>query len=189
MATVGGNLVNASPIGDLTIFFLALDARITLSGISGKREVALKDFYKAYKSLDMQANEIVEKISFAIPDDHTLFNFEKVSKRTNLDIASVNSAIKITVIDNTITEAVISAGGVGHVPLLLKKASAFLIDKVLNENNVLYACFLAEEEISPISDTRGSEMYKKLLLRQLIKAHFITLFDTIIAQNLIVAND
>lgn len=189
MATLGGNLVNASPIGDLTIFFLALDSKITLSGNAGKREFALMDFYKGYKLLDKKPDEVVEKLSFPIPGDHTLFNFEKVSKRTNLDIASVNSAIKITVIDNIITEAIISAGGVGPIPSVLKKASAFLIDKVLNENNVLQACLLANEEISPISDARGTDSYKRLLLRQLIKAHFVSLFDTIIAQNLITAND
>ncbi len=189
MATLGGNLVNASPIGDLTIFFLALDSTITLSGNAGKRDVSLKDFYKGYKSLDKKADEVLEKISFPIPGDHTFFNFEKVSKRTNLDIASVNSAMKITVIDNTISEAIISAGGVGPVPMVLTKASAFLIDKVLNETNVLQACLIADEEITPISDARGADLYKRLLLKQLIKAHFITLFDTIIPQNLMAVNE
>jgi xanthine dehydrogenase small subunit len=184
MATLGGNFVNASPIGDFTIFFLALDATITLKGYSGSREIFLKDFYLGYKKLDQRAGEIIDTVSFVIPGDHTYFNFEKVSKRTNLDIASVNSALKITVRDNVITEATLSAGGVGPVPMILKKTSAFLTGKILNENHIVQACGISGQDISPISDARGSESYKRYLLQQLIKAHFITLFHTISPQKL-----
>ena len=88
----------------------------------------------------------------------------------------MNSAIKISVKAEKIIIAEISAGGVGPVPMYLKKASEFLTDKNLSEENIDLACEVAGEEISPISDARGTATYKRFLLQQLIKAHFITLF-------------
>ena len=108
-----------------------------------------------------------------------MFNFEKVSKRTNLDIASVNSAIKLFVKEGKISNVEISAGGVGPVPMYLNKTSDFLQGKNLSEKIIETACVFAGEEIAPISDARGSATYKRFLLQQLIKAHFIILFPEI----------
>jgi xanthine dehydrogenase small subunit len=66
-ATLAGNLVNASPIGDLTIFLLALNARITLTHKRQSRTLYLKDFFKVYKVLDKREEEVVQSISFALP--------------------------------------------------------------------------------------------------------------------------
>jgi xanthine dehydrogenase small subunit len=176
MATIAGNFTNASPIGDLTIFFLALDARIKLGNGNSSREIQLKDFYKGYKSLDKSPEEIIEKISFQLPSADDLFNFEKVCKRTYLDIASVNTAIHLKMEDNMVSAAGLSAGGVGPIPAYLFKCSDFLVGKRLSAQLVNELCELAQAEISPISDARGTEAYKRLLLSQLIKAHFIKLF-------------
>ncbi|MDZ4681090.1 MAG: FAD binding domain-containing protein [Saprospiraceae bacterium] len=181
MATVAGNLVNASPIGDLTIWLLALDALIVLANGS-KRELPLRDFYLGYKSLDKTADEVLETIRFRIPESTYRFNFEKVSKRTHLDIASVNSAALLRTQDGRITEAHIATGGVAPVPLYLKKTSAFLVGKLipkapdLNDPVLAEACEILQSEISPISDVRGSTTYKRLLARQLFLAHFIGQF-------------
>jgi xanthine dehydrogenase small subunit len=176
MATLAGNFVNASPIGDFTIFFLAINAFIELSDGKQKRVMALRDFYKGYKQLDKQPDEIISKIWFELPDKNTYFNFEKVSKRTHLDIASVNSAISLTVKNNKIENAGLSAGGVAPVPLFLKKTSEFMKGKSISGNLIEEIIESAQSEISPISDARGSKEYKRLLLGQLIQAHFSILF-------------
>lgn len=176
MATIAGNFINASPIGDFTIFFLALDVQICLTDGKIKRDLPLRKLYKGYKTLDKKPQEYIEQIWFELPGKNTLFHFEKVSKRTHLDIASVNSAISITLNGNKIESAAISAGGVGPVPMYLQKASAFLKGKSITEDIVHELIEIAQTEISPISDARGTKEYKRLLLGQLIKAHFITLF-------------
>jgi xanthine dehydrogenase small subunit len=189
MATIAGNFINASPIGDFTIFFLALDAQVTLSTSKGdSRTVPLRKLYKAYKTLDKTPDEYIEQIWFETPPANSLFHFEKVSKRTNLDIASVNSAISITIYKNQIENAGISAGGVGPIPLYLQKTSEFLKGKMVTETLVQEVIEIAQTEISPISDARGTADYKRLLLAQLIKAHFITLFPKL-EINKLVAND
>jgi xanthine dehydrogenase small subunit len=176
MATIAGNLVNASPIGDFTIFFLALNATLVLSDGSQSREVALQKFYKGYKQIDKQPHEHIEKIYFQLPDATANFNFEKVCKRTHLDIASVNSACLIRMEAEVIVEAHLSAGGVGPVPAFLKDASASLVGKSISPELIQQVIRIAQEEIAPISDVRGTEAYKRLLLSQLIKAHFLKLF-------------
>jgi len=177
MATIGGNIINASPIGDFTIFFLALDAQLVLSDGETKREIPLRKLYKGYKTLDKKPEEHIEQIWFELPDKNTYFHFEKVSKRTHLDIASVNSAISITINRNEITKAGISAGGVGPVPMFLQKTSEFLNGKTLrqaqDEKTIQEAIEVMKTEISPISDARGTKEYKTLLLGQLIKAHLL----------------
>ena len=111
-----------------------------------------------------------------MPTKHTKFNFEKVSKRTHLDIASVNSAISITINNNSIEDAFASIGGVAAIPKYLHQTSAFLNGKKLNAQIISEANEILQNEISPISDVRGSNDYKRLLARQLFFAHFIELF-------------
>lgn len=177
IATIGGNLINASPIGDLTIFLLALDAMLVFSNGEQRREIPLGQLYKGYKTLDKQPEEHLESISFELPGNDTFFHFEKVSKRTNLDIASVNSAICIMLQGDTIQAARISAGGVAPVPKLLESTNTFLKGKSINESTIGQAITIAQSEITPISDARGTAEYKRLLLSQLIKAHFMTLAE------------
>jgi xanthine dehydrogenase small subunit len=185
MATLAGNFCNASPIGDLTIFFLALHAQLTLQNGGLERSVALQDFYKGYKIIDLAAEEWVQTISFELPGPGSVFNFEKVSKRTHLDIASVNTAFYANLHEDIILDAGLSAGGVGPVPLYLAESSGFLSGKKISVEVVDELIKIVQREVSPISDARGSADYKRLLLSQLIKAHFIKLFPSVKLESLI----
>ncbi len=174
MGTVGGNLCNASPIGDLTCWLLALDADLTIAdGVGGERTLPLREFYTGYKQLAKTTSEYLAAISFRVLAADEFFNFEKVSKRTHLDIASVNSAARLRVRDGVIQEAVISAGGVFATPLHLRRTSAFLVGRELSGETMDAANEIAQAEIAPIGDARGTETYKRLLLRQLLRAHAV----------------
>jgi xanthine dehydrogenase small subunit len=172
MATIAGNFINASPIGDLTIMFLALDAQVQFRDGTNIRELPLRKLYKGYKQLDKSPAEILEHVSFELPSSRSFFNFEKVSKRTHLDIASVNSACLLEVDEDVVTKVAISAGGVGPIPMYLSQTSEFLTGKTISSAFINEAIAIAMKEISPISDARGSTDYKRLLLTQLIKCHF-----------------
>ena len=172
MATMAGNLVNASPIGDMSIFFLALDSDIVLNKNGAVRTIKLKNFYKGYKQIDKAEDEIIEKIIFTPPQNNH-FNFEKVSKRTHLDIASVNSACQIQINNDGVIENIhLSAGGVAPFPKYLKDTAIFLKGRIINTENLKAAIEIMNKEIAPISDARGTADYKRLLLRQLFLAHF-----------------
>ena len=174
MATMAGNIANASPIGDMTIFFLALNARIVLSNGVSARTIFLKDFFKGYKQLEMANDEVIEKIIFIKPPKDAVFNFEKVCKRTWLDIASVNSACLITINKNgTIDDLHLSAGGIAPFPKYLAGTISYLKGKKISTDVLREAITVMNEEIAPISDARGTKEYKRLLLRQLFLAHMI----------------
>ena len=215
MATLAGNFINASPIGDMTVWFLALDAEIDLTecrsphvskGVT--RTLSLKDLYLGYKQLAKSEDEYITTIRFKKPYGDFRFNFEKVCKRTYLDIATVNTAISMTVrampgkdwlppalssppggdaapggrggslrVEYTIIDAHVAAGGVAPIPLYLRETSAFLCGKNVSNETITAAIDIMQSEISPISDVRGTESYKRLLLRQLFTAHFVELFE------------
>jgi xanthine dehydrogenase small subunit len=175
-ATVGGNIVNASPIGDLSVILLALGAAIGLRAGKKSRERDLAGFFLGYKKLDLRPGEVAAWIGVPLPRDGFLFHFEKVSRRRYQDIASVNSAIGLEMTGGRIVAARASAGGVAPVPLLLRRASAFLAGKAVSPGVVREFLSLAMEEIAPISDVRGSAAYKQALLRRLLFAHFLELF-------------
>lgn len=187
IATIAGNIANGSPIGDFTIILLAMKAQLTLTNKQNEhRQVALKDFYLGYKTLDKKADEIISEIAFEVPGSDSRFTFEKVCKRQYLDIASVNTACTLTLDGTTITDADIAMGGVGPIPKYLTKTSAFLKGKTVTIDVIQEAAQLLQTELAPISDARGTEAYKRLLARQLFFAHFITQFpDTITIDDLL----
>ncbi|MFN2313491.1 MAG: FAD binding domain-containing protein, partial [Bacteroidales bacterium] len=176
MATIAGNIVNASPIGDISIMMLALNAEVTIEGAQKIRALPLRNLFLGYKKLDLSTEEFIRDVSFEYQPEPALFSFEKVSRRTHVDIASVNSAMHLRMTGDTIAECHLSAGGVGSVPLYLEKTSVFLTGRPISADIVLQANEIMQEEISPISDARGSAGYKRLLLRQLLIAHFLKLF-------------
>ncbi|MCX6559152.1 MAG: FAD binding domain-containing protein [Candidatus Aminicenantes bacterium] len=175
-ATIAGNIVNASPAGDCSVMFLALNATLALARGRKKRSVALRDFFRGYKVLDLAADEMIAEILFPVPDADTRFGFEKVARRAHLDIAGVSSAIRLRVRDGRIVEAHAAAGGVAPVPLYLRNASALLPGRPISSETARAAAAAAAGEIAPISDVRGSADYKRALLPRLIMAHFLALF-------------
>lgn len=184
MASIGGNIVNASPIGDMTIFFLALNSWVILANHkenvngnhSNERRLPLKSLFKGYKDLNKLSSEIIKSLQCFVPPQHFKFNFEKVCKRTHLDIASVNTAISIYMPKNKLEEVHLAMGGVAPIPKYLEETSFFLKGKEPTVVLLLEANHILQNEIAPISDVRGSSDYKRLLARQLFFAHFIELF-------------
>ncbi len=177
MGTLGGNFVNASPIGDMSIFFLALNSILRINNKNGTtREISFQKFHQDYKKFDLKEGELINSVSFLIPDKNTFFNFEKVSKRSHLDIASVNTAGRINIKNNRISNAYFSLGGVAAIPKFLTKTNDFLNGKTIDTKTIKQAERILQSEISPISDVRGTFNYKRLLAKQLFFAHFIELF-------------
>lgn len=175
-ATLGGNIINASPIGDMTILLLALECQLVLKNGKKERIAPMTSFYKGYKDLAKSPNEVLTQIIIPKLSKETRIDWEKVSKRKCLDIASVNSAIRIRREGDVIKEVGLAIGGVAPVPLFMKNTSQYLGGKPVSTKTVINAIQVAQEEISPISDVRGSAEYKRLLVRQLMNSHFCKLF-------------
>ncbi len=174
LATIAGNFVNASPIGDLSILFLTMETFLIIQG-KEQRQVNLRDFFKEYRVVDLKKGEIITAINVKKLNSMKT-NFEKVSKRTHLDIASVNSALSIVVGANRlISYAGVALGGVAPIPLYLKKTSNYLIGRPVDSTTIKEALRILDMEISPIDDVRGSASYNRLLSKSLFIRHFLEL--------------
>lgn len=167
VATLGGNIMNGSPIADLAVLFLALGATVHC----GEKAVPLSEFYLGYKEFAVPEGTIITSLSFPVPPEGSQLSALKVCKREYLDIASVNSAILLTMSGEKVAGASLAAGGVAPYPLLLRKTSSFLRGRKLSCDTIDGATAMAAEEVSPISDVRGSAEYKTLLLQAQIRAH------------------
>ena len=165
-ATLAGNIVNASPIADMTAMLIALGAELTISGAAASRAVRLEDFFLGYKKIDLAPGEAVAGISF--PGGWSRFAFEKASKRERLDIATVNCAVAVRMApDGTIAEARYSAGGVAATPLRLKDAEAAMVGRKPSAALARELGTIAAGAGAPMSDVRGSSTYRKRLLERL----------------------
>ena len=171
-ATLGGNICNASPIADMTTLLLAMNSEILISGPDSEHWLPLSKFYLGYKMLAKRPEERVLSIRFPEPEKGTFINWEKVSKRRVLDIATVNSAARLREENGLIASATLTLGGVAATPLVLSDASKKLIGLPLTVEAIKPVIDSAQSEFDPISDVRGDETYKRLLARQLLWVHF-----------------
>lgn len=188
LATIGGNIANASPVADITAMLLGLGAGLELESRSGRsRTIPLRRFFLGYKTTALDKGEMISGIFLPGPrsDAPLQFSFEKISKRATLDIAAVNSALSFRRVDGRAREVCLSAGGIAPVPLLLEKASAVMEGAAIDEGNPVALAGLAHSvaaaaaaEASPISDVRGSAGYRRRMLGRLVQAHFLRIFDT-----------
>ena len=170
MATVGGNIANGSPIADLCVILLALDATLVLRHKGETRELKLKDFFIGYKKVNKDPEEFIEWIYFDLPDEMTHFSFEKISKRGHLDMATVNSAMSIVLVDGVIKKASFTVGGLGPTIRVLAKTAEYLLGKKINNQTFKEANQIAQGEITP----RSRAEYKRSLVRQQLFIHLMS---------------
>ncbi len=123
-ATVGGNLVHASPTADLALPLLAMGASVVLSGPAGRREVPLERFFLAYRTVDLHRDEVLVAVRIPDPAPGSRLHLEKVAKRRFDDIASASLAVRIDPDPGgTLSDLRIAAGGVAPIPLLLTRTA------------------------------------------------------------------
>lgn len=168
MGTLGGNIINASPIADSLPLLHVMHAELELASSAGSRQVDINDFYQDYKKFDLQAGEMLTKVVLPLPDDSELLRLYKISRRRDLDISSFTAAIRMQLDGNTISSVAIAYGAVGPVILRLSQTEAFLTGRAFTEETMLEAGELAVSEITPISDVRGSADYRYQLARNVL---------------------
>jgi xanthine dehydrogenase small subunit len=171
--TLGGNIANASPIGDCAPALLALDARLRLRCGDETREVALADFFTGYRQTVLQPGEFITQIMI---DNVTLsrnLRLWKVSKRREDDISAVFAAIDLDVKEGLITRARIAFGGMAATPARAWQAEAALIGQPMNHATLNAACTALAQEFSPLSDARASAQYRLQVAQNLLKRYFL----------------
>jgi len=176
-ATLAGNIGNGSPIADSLPFLFAMGADVHLTGPKGKRTVPILSFYKGYKSLDMEASEMITAITIPLPKSDEILRLYKVSKRQHLDISSFTAAIVVKVRQDKIAYARVILGGVGPVVLRLTDVEEFMLGKVNKLDTYKGAGRLARQIIEPIDDVRGSREFRLQLAENIFQKFFYEMND------------
>ncbi|NTX40422.1 xanthine dehydrogenase molybdopterin binding subunit [Myxococcus sp. CA033] len=177
-ATLSGNLVTASPIGDLAPVLLALDARMVLSSVKGERTVALSDFFLAYRKTALQVDEVVRFIVIphapsAASGLRRVSDSFKVSKRRELDISIVAAGFCVELdAGGVVRTARLGYGGVAATPIRARRTEELLVDQPWTRETVDKVLPVLSGELSPISDLRGSAEYRRGLIVSLFEKFF-----------------
>ena len=168
IGSIGGNIINASPIADSIPFLCVCEAELELTGQAGTRTVNINDFYQDYKKFDLKPGELLTKITIPLPSKNRELRLYKISRRRDLDISTFTGAIWIERDGDTISDAGIAYGAVGPTVIRLKKTESFLRGKPLNLETMTAAGEIAVSEITPISDVRGGADFRLQLARNVL---------------------
>ncbi|MFQ5792693.1 MAG: FAD binding domain-containing protein [Acidobacteriota bacterium] len=170
-ATLGGNICNASPAGDMIIPLLLLDAEVGLAsqteGELTRRSIPLRDFFLGPGKTRILPSEILTHIQFELPEEGFVAGFKKFGTRPALDIAVASVGIAGTKDNGVMRKTRVAFGAVAPIPLRGTETEAALEGEPLEKETIARVARIAEEEVSPISDVRGSAWYRKQLVRTL----------------------
>lgn len=178
-ATIGGNLVTASPAADMAVPLLTLDALIKIESVGQKREVKLRDFFLEPGKTVLQDDEMIVGIEFEQSDINKNGYFIKLGQRKAMAIAIASIAVNLEVKQNKIIQIRIAMGSVAPTPIKLTVTEEFLKDKVINDKLVEEAMDRVREEVEPISDIRASTEYRRYVSGILFKRAFKKLTNLI----------
>jgi carbon-monoxide dehydrogenase medium subunit len=170
MATVGGNICNASPAADLPPPLFVLNASVTIAGKSGVREVPMEKFFSGPGGTVLGYDELVLAIVIPEPSSNSFAKYIKYSPGRMSDCAfvSVAALIEFDPENSICKKARIALGAVAETPIRALKAEESLLGKRISEKEMISAGALAAEEARPINDLRGSAWYRREIIKVLV---------------------
>lgn len=183
--TLGGNIGNASPVGDMPPPLIALGATLTLDGPSGERALWLEDFFLSYKTTDLQPGEFIKSVRIPQPGPNERLFVYKISKRLDDDISAVLGAFWLRFDGNTVATCRLAWGGMAATPARSRAAEAALNGQPWSADSVQRAINALASDLAPLSDARASADYRlqvagNLLQRALLSSsteHPLTVTD------------
>jgi xanthine dehydrogenase small subunit len=168
LATVGGNIVNASPVGDLLPLLFVHDVKLELRRIDDSRTICIKDFISSYRKTLLEPDEILYRIIIPIINDNSIVRVYKISKRNDLDISSLSVAFRMKKENNIVKDISIVFGGMAAVPKHASMTEKFLENKKWTKEIVEQASEIIQQDFDPISDVRANKEYRMQAARNLL---------------------
>jgi carbon-monoxide dehydrogenase medium subunit len=181
-ATVGGNLVDASPAADTAIPLLALKAQVKLQSIKGPRTLPLQDFFTGYKKTVTTPGEILTEVIFPVTNGRKKYGYYKLGRRNAMAISVASVGVVMSMKGKTCTDATIAVGAVAPTPLRVEKAESVLKGRKVDAKIAVQCGAVTVKSIRPIDDLRASAEYRKtvcdVLVRRLI-CHGVGINDSV----------
>lgn len=171
-ATIGGNICNSSPCADSVPPLMVMEARLILEGPGGVRDVAIEEFFNGPGANCMAQIEVLKAIK--IPDIRVFpplkcgTAFLK-TRRTAQDLAIASAAVLVVTEGNICRKCRIAAGSVAPVPIRLKGVEKFVEGQEISPELLDRAARETEKEVSPISDVRSTEQYRRLVMGVMVR--------------------
>lgn len=168
VATVGGNLCNGAPSADCAPPLMVLEAVLTLEGPGGKREVAIGDFFTGPGETCMERTEVLTliKVPEMAPNSGTIF---LKKGRVSQDIAIVNAAALLVMEGKVCRKCRLAVGAVAPVPLRLTDVEELVEGQELTPDLLDRVGEMVEDAVSPITDVRSTEEYRRSMSGVLVK--------------------
>ena len=169
MGTIGGNIANGSPIGDMPPPLIALGATLTLRRGDRRRSLPLEDFFLDYGRQDRAPDEFVESVAIPAPDPRDRFAVYKISKRRDEDISAVCAAFRLRLEGGRVTQARLAFGGMAATPRRAAAAEAALVGQPWDAASVKAAAAALAGDFTPLSDWRASAQYRATVAANLLQ--------------------
>jgi len=168
-ATIGGNIANASPIGDMAPVLIALDSKLKLKKGDLSRVIKLEDFFISYKKTLLKSSEFIESILIPKPSDEDRLITHKISKRYEDDISAVCMAINVKSEKSIPRSVKIGLGGMSGIPQRAIKLEKAFIENWDKDELVSVAYQALSREFTPFSDVRASSEFRLRVSAGLVK--------------------
>ena len=169
LATFGGNLGTASPIGDTLPVLTAYGAKVVLESQNGKRELPLDDYFIGYRKTARRPDELITSVVVPKQSNGSKIRSYKISKRKDLDISTLSGGFRLCVDGaGCVKEVVLAYGGMAERTKRASAVEMFLIGKPWKRETVEGAMPLIEKDFTPISDARASAEYRRVAAKNLL---------------------
>lgn len=173
LGAIGGNLANASPIGDTAPLLLALGARVVVNGAQGEREVALDRFFTGYRQTTLQRGDFIDRIVIPLPAARDFLRVDKVSRRFDQDISALCGAIAFARDGERIVAPRVAFGGMAPIPARAPHAEHALAGALLTQSAFDAAASALARDFAPIDDFRASAAYRMRVAQNLMRRWFL----------------
>jgi len=169
LATIGGNLCNASPAADTAIALMGLGAEVVLASRRGKRKLPLTKFFLGPGRTALKPDELLFEVLVRPAGKGEGSAYAKVGRRQALTLAVLNAAARVKVdARGKCVAAIIAVGAAAPTPVHAVKAEAALVGQLFTEESIEKAADLAVAETRPIDDVHGTAWYRRKLTRVLV---------------------
>lgn len=171
VGTIGGNLASGEPLTDLAQVFISLDARVKISAPSGERIIPLEELFVDYYETSLAEDEILTRIVIPPLPARSGIDYIRFSSSSVVDKPCVGVSVRVSLEpgQEISREVRIVLGCVGATPLRAKEAERVWLQNSLSPELIQQAAGIAAQECKPVSDLRGSERYKRAVVRALVK--------------------
>jgi xanthine dehydrogenase small subunit len=173
--TLGGNIGNASPIGDMPPALIALGATMTLHLNGEERTILVEDYFVDYKKTVLKSSEFIKSIQIPKPREGQILKLYKISKRIDDDISAVLAAFFIEQNGQEVTNVRLAFGGMAAIPKRATAAEAALLSQVLSKETIDSTKEALSHDFTPMSDVRASDKYRMKVAQNLIEKCYLEL--------------